>query len=425
VGPLSPAEGLGVWFSGDYRFAPMNDFPRVELAAMALAVLVFGIVWACLRREFAIPSGVVACALIYMYSRHTQSPYVAAKALTISSPLVMVAGARALSARGEQFRPGSAPVAARAWSLTRLAVLAGFAVAALYSSYEVLRAGYVRPSGPADDLSSLRPLIGNSPTLFLGTDSFAPYELGGARIGFINTTTTLLSPVPVTVNLARYKAGKAPDFDSVTYHDLDNFRFVITPNSDNAAEAPVNFRLVRISRFYQLWERFGATRPRATLAPSGQQGAVLDCNTAAGRRLHRKRGVASVTATPVTVATPDILAGSSVKVTLSVPPGRWQLSVFTPSYLSPYGLEISAEGVQWSVPADLDGPADSYSFGAIGSRGSPIAITLREDRPSWLSPSSAVARPAGIVAQRLPDVRRLMPLRDSCGRYVYWYSLAR
>ena len=130
-GPLSTYEILGVWTSPDFRFAPTNAFHAGQLATFALAVEIYALVWALRRRQFVIVSAAATCVLIWVYSRHSQSPYVAAKAEVIGSPDPDGRGAaRSVHiAPGEGGRPGA----------LRLALGVAFCVFAASSSYQVLR----------------------------------------------------------------------------------------------------------------------------------------------------------------------------------------------------------------------------------------------------------------------------------------------
>ncbi len=85
-GPLPPLEGLGVWLTGDFRFAPTNALLAGMFSGIVLLVLVFAVAAALERREIVWPAAVVGVALVYAYARHSQSPYVAAKALVVTRP---------------------------------------------------------------------------------------------------------------------------------------------------------------------------------------------------------------------------------------------------------------------------------------------------------------------------------------------------
>jgi hypothetical protein len=180
VGPISPFEAFGVWLFPDYRYAPANAFHAGELASLAFAALIFGVLWTLRRRDFALPAAVAICALVYVYSRDHQSPYVTAKALAIAAPLVMVVSARALLSGREDV------LATRPSSVVRLLAGVAFAFVALHSSLLVLRAGPVSSNEQIAELGRFRPIVSRGPTLFLGSDDFVGWELRGVRLGYIS-----------------------------------------------------------------------------------------------------------------------------------------------------------------------------------------------------------------------------------------------
>ena len=174
AGKLSAYEGLGVWPSPDFRFAPGNAFHAGELAAVALVVVVVGTVVALRRREAALVGAAAAVLAIYWVSDRTQSPYVAAKALVLAAPLVM---ALALAAW---------PSERRGWmdgTLARMALVGVFALGAAYSSSLALRAAPVASQEQERELDALRPLVGNERTLFLGSDDHIAWLLRGVNVG--------------------------------------------------------------------------------------------------------------------------------------------------------------------------------------------------------------------------------------------------
>jgi glycosyltransferase involved in cell wall biosynthesis len=94
AGPLQPVEALSIWTWGDFRFAPPNQIDAGVLSGLALAVLVLGLVAALERRRVALPAAVLGLALVYLYARSDQGPYVLAKAMAISAPIIaLVSGA--------------------------------------------------------------------------------------------------------------------------------------------------------------------------------------------------------------------------------------------------------------------------------------------------------------------------------------------
>jgi len=413
IGPLSPYEALDVWLSFDFRRTPANAFHAGEFAAFALAVLTFGFVWSARRRLLLMPSTVVGCGLVWWLAQHSGSPYVAAKALVISVPVVTALGLRALLTRLE------GPLRIRVFVVT---VAAAFCGLAGYSSYQELRNAPVQAPEAGRELAAFSHTIGDSPVLFLGDDDFSPWQAHPAGV-------TALSPGTVSLGDATNRAnkpwvnGQAMDFDSVEPADLDRFLYVVTSSGAYASQAPASFRLVRRSLLYDLWKRTGPTIPRQVLEPSGAPGAILNCRTSLGKKLRAAGGQASIMVTPVTVAGPAFLPGAAGAVSIPLPPGRWELSI---QYTSNVDVHLSTDGSRWTMPAYLGRLSPFFDLGSVTGRGvrSPLLLTIASRRPSFLTGTGGnlFTDVPVIAATRIPDIRRMVPLRRACGQYVDWYG---
>lgn len=417
AGPLSPYEGLGAWLSPDYRFPSPQTFHAGELGALALAVLVFGVLWALRRRDLALPAAVGICVVIYAYSRGHQSPYVTAKALVIAAPLVMVVGARALLSGREDTWAGSPG------SIVRLLSGLAFAFVALHSSSMVLRGEPVGSTAQTAELDQIRPIIGDAPTLFLGNDDFAGWELRGVHLAY-PSVTAFPAPLHVSLSAKPYAYGNPFDFDSIGSTQLDGFTYVITTNTPYASQPPANFHLVKALGLYQLWKRVGPTPPRLSLDSGETPGAVLNCRTSQGVRLSRRPGVAAVMATPVLSGGVGTLAPDShLTTTLRLPRGSWDLSL---EYTSEEVLKLAADGRRWVLPANTARPGPYFYFGTVNSNGrKPTLVQIYETHPSRFTSSIDLASLSNIAATRHPDTRTLVPMAHACGRYVDWYRLGR
>jgi hypothetical protein len=193
-GQVSPFEALGVWPSGDFRLAP-GDGAVPALAyylgiAFALALLAYGVVWSWRRRETAILAGLGAAALGYAAARLGGTPYTAAKAIELASPIVALTILMPLlGIREWRFRK---PVVDETDTARLLpAALALFALAAGLSSLLALANAPVGPTRYSPALTRFRPLIEDDSTVFLGSPELlgdqhgAPYvswELRGGRV---------------------------------------------------------------------------------------------------------------------------------------------------------------------------------------------------------------------------------------------------
>ena len=216
--------------------------------------------------------------------------------------------------------------------------------------------------------------------------------------------------------------GLALDFDSVNPDALDYFPYVIATNSSFASEPPANFHLVASDRLYQLWRRVGSTPPFETIEPPGAPGAVLDCRSQTERRLAASSGVASLMAQPLLFPGVQLAPGDVANVPLALPAGRWELSI---AYTSTVTMGFAAQGRRFTMPAYVGRPGAYFNVGSVTGSGvdSPISWRISADRPSVLSGDTASADIGTIAATRIPDVRRLVPLRQACGKYVDWFRL--
>ncbi|MGZ4322691.1 MAG: hypothetical protein ACXVHJ_11710 [Solirubrobacteraceae bacterium] len=410
---LSPYEALGIWNSTDFRFFPANVFHAGELSALALGILVVGVLWSVVRRGFLFPAAVVACGFVYWRSSAGQSIYVTAKALVIAGPVIAVAGLRPLL---------RSPVPRVGWPLrvSMLAAAGVFVVFAAHSSYLVLRNEPVWPPESTDELVSMDRLTRGGEVLFLGDTDYAPWLFHDSKMSSIAVNTRSLAQAAINPTKPR-AYGQALDFDSVDPASLDRFRWVVTTTTTYASQAPANFRLVRRLRMYELWERTGPTAPRDTFDTPGAPGAVLNCHTTNGRQLSRRHGVAAIEPTPVVTAVPALLPGQEEQVKLPLRRGTWDLSL---QYISALPIDINAGPVPWQMPAYLDRPGPFFPVGSVTSDGSPVTLTIRAPKASSLTGVGLPAQMTEVAATRSPDTRVQVPLSRACGRYVDWFRLS-
>ena len=410
VHSLPFVEAFGVWFSSDFRAVPANSLHAGEWGALAGIAVAFGLARALRRRDLVLASAVVAAGLIWAYSQHSQSPYVAAKALVIWSPLAMGCALRELLPRWR------GPRATRAVVLASAVVLCA---AAAYSSYEVLRSEPVQAPEAGRELAAFHRITGDAPILFLGVDDWAPWQLRDSPVATLSIPTESVGGVASPPNKP-FAGSQSLDFDSVIPHDLDNFPYVITTTTAFASQAPANFHLVATRPFYELWRRVGPTPQYESLEGPGNPGAVLDCKTATGRQIAASGGIASLMAQPVVHAGIFLAPGRSGDVSLPLPPGRWEISA---QYTSTVAMNFSAQGARYSLPAYLGRVGGYFDVGAVtsGGAGTPVALRISADRPSFLSGKTAYGDVYTLAATRIPDTRRIVPIKQACGRYVDWF----
>ena len=411
--PLHALEGLNIWLTGDFRFVPANQLRTGVLCGMALIVLAFALLSALRRRDLVWPAAMLGLALIYFYTQHRQSPYVAAKALAIPAPLLVVGSGGALMRRleGADWR-----------SLATLLVAVGaigYLFVAFASSYLVMRDAQVDPTNHTDELRSLRPLLHDRPTLVLFYDDYTQWDLLGVPV----SSPLLGSPIPAPVRPAKpWTYGQPLDFDSMSASTLNRFDYVITTRTTAQSEPPANFHLVGGSRSYLVWKRSGPTVPRSVLAESGHPGAVLDCTTAAGRRISRQHGVARVRPAPRYADVAALAPGGSERITLRLPPGSWDLSL---PFVSQQALSVRGAGLDARLPPNLDRPGNIWPVGRIRSTRADTVLTVSMSNPAPISsgtPPTQFFNPQQLIAVRAAP-SRTVSLHAACGRYVDWYRL--
>jgi hypothetical protein len=192
-GQISPFEVLGIWPSGDFRLAPGDGaVPAAAYylgIAFALALFVYGVVQLWRRREISILAGLGAAALAYAAARLGGTPYTAAKAIEIASPLVALAILLPLLGEAVRlFREIDGKGAPQ--RLLPLAAALFVAVAGACCALAVANAP-VGPTTFSSKLSDYRKLVGEGPTLVVASPQllaeqhgspFLSWELRGGRV---------------------------------------------------------------------------------------------------------------------------------------------------------------------------------------------------------------------------------------------------
>ena len=426
---LSPLEALGIWPASDFRLsasAASVPAPAFYLGALvAVVALAVGLPRWIRRYGAAVPAALAAAIVIYLGALAFGTVYTSAKALAIAAPLITLISLRRVAQR--------APGMAVPWHAgLALALAAGVAL----SSFLVLRQAPVAPQDHADQLAELRPLVEGRKVLFLGRDNFIAYELRGSRP--FTAVRNYYAPNYVRPNLRLENVFRKFDFDSVTAATLGSFPYVITTRAAYASGPPPAFEPLRVTADFVLWRRAGPVGERRTLAERDRPGEPLDCSSSRGRRLRRAGGAATVFAATPAIGgswspSPTVESGSASSQTLTLPPGRWQISI---QYDSTRALRIRASGMDATLPANLD-YRGSVPFHAAGEltvrRRGPVRFTATVERPPLagrLLGAYSVAHLGTLAASPAPDRpggpvpglgERRIPLQSACGRYLDWF----
>jgi hypothetical protein len=427
---VSPLAALGIWPASDFRLSASDasgPAPAFYLGALvAVVALAAGLPRWIGRHGVAVPAALGAAIVIYLGALAFGTVYTSAKALAIAAPLIALISLGGLLARER-------PAAGRWPRGLALALAAGIAL----SSFLVLRQAPVAPEDHANQLAELRPLVEGRKVLFLGRDNFIVYELRGSRP--FTAVRNYYDPNYVRPNLRLADVFRKFDFDSVTPATLGRFPFVITTRAAYASGPPPGFEALRKTSDFALWKQTGPLGDRRTLAEGDRPGEALDCSSFHGHRLSRGGGTAAVFAAPPVIGgswspSPTVESGSVSTQTLTLPPGRWRISI---QYDSTRALHVKAPGMGATLPANLD-YRGSVPFHAVGElrvrRRGPVRFEVSVERPplagrllgaysvAHLGTLAATPAAGERASVPLPGAgERHIPLRRACGRYLDWF----
>ncbi len=418
---ISPLEALGIWPTGDYRTAAADaGGPTIAfyaLAVLALLALGAGLVDSRRRRLWALPAALAAIAGVWLLTAVFSTPYIAAKALAIAAPLVMLIAVRGvLSLKGR--------------AVTALAV--AFVLLASASSLLALRQAAVGPSTHASELAQIRDVVQGEPVLFLGRDDFIAYELAGSD----EITGIVANYYSVSDARSRFqkskRGGEKFDVDALFPKTLDEFKWILSPSGQPRSGAPPRFVPVVETRDYILWKNTGKTGRRKTLDEGIYPGAYLHCDTPALRREFTGKGTTTVWKKPPVIGDeskwrPSATATDSrpASQALTLSPGTWDISL---QYDSRRPVHVTSDtlGLDETIPANLDfrGPSPFFPVGKVDvSERTKLTITAAPVEPNLFArlvhaPNDAHLRAVSATPE---DVIRRVHRRRSCGRYVDWY----
>ena len=412
AGPLPLWEAFGIWDSADYRVGAPDPLENGMWAAFAVGLVIFGVAWSLRRREWMLPAATGGALLIWTVTDRTQAPYVAAKALVLLAPLLMVVAVRPLVERDAEAWPMPSW-----WRLAAPALAAVLVVRVIGSSADALTFSQVGPTAHADEVASLRSLLDGRPTLYLGNDDFTRWIFAGVpvRSPVIGFQSMDLRPEKPWVYGDNY------DIDSLDSATLNEFDWVVAPRDAAASAPPSQLRLVRRTTSFDVFRRTATIPPRSVLAEGPVAAVPLECATPQGRAIVAGGGVAAVRDPYVSVSVPVIAPGATLTVELPLTPGRWDL--VTP-YGGPRPVEVSAPGVRTTLPANLDRPGPRWPIGRITvTRTGLVPVTIHPTS-EWLTPASALTYMTSVAAVPV-GTQKTVPIAAACGSLVNWYRPAR
>jgi hypothetical protein len=247
-GQVSPFEALGIWPSGDFRLAPGDGaVPAAAYylgIAFGLVLLGYGAFRCWRRREVALLSGLAAAALAYLAARLGGTPYTAAKAIEIASPVVALTILLPLL-RGAACRVCPRPV--DKLDMRRPCAVAAvlFVLAAAACSLLALANAPVGPTSYSPSLTEMRPLLARDSTLVVASPTLLADEHGSPYISW------------------ELRGGQVCiAAEGELQHLTPGVRFVVTEGGAGRPPFP-GLRVRRVAAPYVLWETIGPPRGKS------------------------------------------------------------------------------------------------------------------------------------------------------------------
>jgi hypothetical protein len=445
IRPLSWLQLAGIWPAGDFRIRPSNMTATYLLIAAVVGAGAAALVWSWRRGAWVLPlfvgSTIVGCAIAV----HVGSAWIAAKALAIASPAILLAamtGAAWLVASGRRVEGG-----------VLAALLAG---GVLWSNALAYHDVWLAPRAQLAELSTIgKRFAGDGPTLMTEYQPYGVrhflYRMDPEGAGELRRRPVLLR------NGQEVPKGGYEDVDQFALDQILVYRTLVLVNSPAASRPPSVYDLVWRGRYYTVWQR---PEPLTTtilehfpLGDGLHPGAVPPCSEVlrlAGLAGANGGRLAAVPRPPVTVVpldttghppswttypgSPGVIYPSrsgTLRTAVTVPSagrfGFWMLGSFRRR------LELFVDGRHVaSARHRLMHPGGATPLGsAVLGRGT-HGITLRYSAANLSPGSGGVAFPLGpLLVGRAAEAQRVVEVapadaRSLCGRDLDWVeALAR
>jgi hypothetical protein len=242
IGPLDPAQLLGIWPTADFRFDPGDMRTTLLVLGVTLAAAAIGLLFALERRAAALLAYAASGVLGAVAYSALGSPWLEAKAFAVASPavllLALVGGTKLLERRR--------PVAVLA-----LAAIAGGVFASNALAYRDAR---LAPRAQLVELEQIgRGFAGEGPALMT---EYQPYGVRHflRHLDAEGASELRRRPVPLRNGRVLGK-GEVAEIDAFAPKAVLVYRTLVLRRSPGASRPPAAYRLVWSGRFYDVWQR--------------------------------------------------------------------------------------------------------------------------------------------------------------------------
>lgn len=299
--PLKWTQAFGVWLRGSYKEAPVGIAADATYALLGVTLLgcALGALALLRARRLALAGWIALTVLAWIVLSHAATTWVDAKALVLTSPVLVLLAWGGVAALLGTRRLGPALLGA----LLALA-LAGGALASDLAQYH---SANLAPTARYEELAKLGERFrGRGPVLFADFDEYSLYELrdlhpsGPDFVYAPPGLASLASPHGGSTYGGRVGLGRArPGL-------LDSYRLIVTRRDPGAIPPGAEFALAWRGRYYEAWSRFAGAPREAARGVAAGAGAPLSCAAVAGAvgRAARANARAVATLQPAIVQVP-------------------------------------------------------------------------------------------------------------------------
>jgi hypothetical protein len=279
--PLKWTQAFGVWLRGSYKQPPAGVWRALTaaLVVVVLACCALGALHLLRTRRRALAAWIALMLLAWLVLSRTATTWVDAKALVLTSPVVVLlawGGVAALlgqasprrrrSRRGRLARrvprPAGGPRAstsaasatrpagglrALAAALLALALLGGV----LASDLAQYHSSNLAPTARYEELASIgERFAGRGPALFTDFDEYSMYELRRLDVG----GPDFVYPPPALASLAG-GYGRPVRLDRASPDSLMEYPLIVTRRDPSAPPPPAAYALAWQGAYYEVWKR--------------------------------------------------------------------------------------------------------------------------------------------------------------------------
>lgn len=293
--PLKWTQAFGVWLRGSYKQTPTGLAAGFTYALVALALLscALGALQLLRLRRFALAGWVGLTVLAWIVLSHAATTWVDAKALVLTSPVLVLLAwggvAALLSPRRLAPALGGAALAL---------ALAGGALASDLAQYH---AANLAPTARYEELAKVGTRFrGRGPVLFMDFDEYALYELRREQPSgpdFVYAPPGLASLVEKTEG--RTYGGRL-GLGSAAPRTLRPYPLIVTRRDPAAMPPPAGYDLAWHGRWYEVWSRRAGAAREVARSVTAHGPGPLGCDAVAGvvRRAARLHARAVATLQP-------------------------------------------------------------------------------------------------------------------------------